>query len=82
MATCTWENCKADAAHPQLGRDGVMWANLCPAHHKEMDDSVGDVKGMLRNWIKAQGGPKGAADRMRRDGAIEKAQRLMARRRR
>ena len=67
---CTWKamgeaRCPETATHPQSGTGGQVWANLCEAHHQEMDASVGvDAKTMLRNWLRAQGGAEAAAKRM------------------
>lgn len=67
---CTWvdppdSHCEEVASHPQTGKDGVAWANLCDAHHKVIEDAFGvDARATLRYWIRAQGGTKAAAARM------------------
>lgn len=64
MSHCTWTGCTAPATHPQLGRGGKQWADLCAVHAAEIEASGTSVKGMLAAWVKAQGGPKRAAERM------------------
>lgn len=67
---CTWEGCTLEATHPQLSNDDSVWANLCDIHHSENDKAMHDLfngkgpAGILRSWIKAQGGVKAAATRM------------------
>ena len=63
---CTWTNCTNEASVPQLSKDGTQWANLCPEHNNELDESMTnpDVRIMLRCYIQAQGGPSKAAERM------------------
>ncbi len=57
-------DCSEVAEFPQTGQDGKQWANLCPAHTKEMDDSLLDPKAVLRCWVRASGGPRAMADKM------------------
>lgn len=73
QANCTWEKCPEVATVPQTAKDGEMWANLCQAHHDELEASINRlftdpgrnaIKRHLRDWIKAQGGSKAAAKRM------------------
>ena len=71
MKRCTWvdppddRRCENAASHPQTAQDGSVWANLCVAHHNELESVLGkDAKLTLRNWIRAQGGAKAAAKRM------------------
>ena len=67
---CTWMGsegrCKAGATHPQIGKDGNQWANLCAEHAQRVDSSIEnfDAKNLLGNWVRAQGGSKAAAARM------------------
>ena len=65
---CTWVDCQNDACYPQVGSDQVQWANLCEAHHREVEaasfSSPFDAKVMLRCWVRAMGGAKAAAKRM------------------
>lgn len=64
--TCTWTGCTDTAVHPQLGRDGAQWANLCSEHHQLLRDcqQSEDPKRILSSWVKAQGGAKVAARRL------------------
>ena len=53
---CTWKDCTAAASHPQLDGNGREWANLCCAHHAELEvalDSM-DAKKLLRAWACAK----------------------------
>lgn len=61
---CTWEGCREPATHPQLGKTGEAWANLCTGHDRELASRMSDVRGILSGWVKAQGGAKAAAERM------------------
>ena len=74
MKTCTWEDCKSLAVKPQIASDGKEWANLCATHAQKMDDELLDVKKVLSNWVKAQGGSKEAVKRMK--PAVDTAVRL------
>lgn len=70
MSACTWASCKREASHPQTAADGAVWANLCEQHDKELSDAVAaGPPRLLVAWVKAQGGPKMAAQRMTRGGA-------------
>ena len=64
---CTWIGCSETATHPQVGKDGTRWANLCAAHNLELSDAVAreSVPRIVAAWVKAQGGAKAAAARMR-----------------
>lgn len=64
--TCTWVDCSKEATVPQIAKDGDQWANLCVEHDAEIDKALVsmDVKVVLRNWLRAQGGAKAAAARM------------------
>ena len=65
MNRCTWEGCAEVSTHPQLDRNGAMWADLCLHHHTELADSmVASVPKMLSAWVKAKGGAKKAAEAM------------------
>ena len=72
MPDCTWVDCTATATCPQLDKGGSPWANLCDAHHVELDNAINNFakgvtdepKKMLSCWVKAQGGAKKAAERM------------------
>ena len=63
---CTWIDCASDAAHPELDKNGRQWADLCDAHSQKLNDalSCGDMRKVLAFWVRAQGGPKKAAERM------------------
>lgn len=63
---CTWENCINEAITPQIGKNGIQWANLCDIHTQELDGAIkpNNPKGILRAWILAQGGSKKAAKSM------------------
>ncbi len=64
--TCTWVGCTERALHPQHGKDGSQWADLCSKHVHELDAAIEDgPPRMLSAWVKAQGGAKKAAARMR-----------------
>ena len=74
---CTWADCSKEAAHQHLDKDGKEWCNLCDDHHNKLElgmDSA-DVKIILSNWVKAQGGAKKATERMK--PAIETGTKLM-----
>jgi hypothetical protein len=68
MTVCTWKECQDEATHPQLTRDGRMWANLCDKHHERLVTSKSldnfNPKSLLSSWVKAQGGAAAAARRM------------------
>ena len=65
MNYCTWVGCTEAATHPQLDRNGTMWANLCLHHHAQLAESiVASVPKMLSAWVKAKGGAKKAAEAM------------------
>ena len=63
---CTWKDCKKLAAYVERDNDSKAWAYLCKSHHDELEKGLDalDTKAILRNWVLAQGGSKGAADRM------------------
>lgn len=72
MAKCTWVLCGEEATQPQIAEDGEQWANLCQAHHDELDRSTDmplDAKKMLNAFILAQGGHAAMLGRM--NAAIE-----------
>lgn len=71
MASCTWVDCTEHANFPQKSKDGSIWANLCSAHNKELDDSLLDPKGVLRCWVRASGGAKSMAARMMEEPATK-----------
>ena len=75
MIRCTWQDppdkdCTAEAMHPQVAKDGEVWANLCDAHDKELNDVITtepfSAKRMLRNWVRAAGGSMRMTKRMMR----------------
>lgn len=65
-ASCSWKDCTAAATHPQLAKDGTVWANLCTVHRDELERGLAnpDPRTILRVWIYAQGGARPAAARM------------------
>lgn len=67
---CTWKDCDGIAKHVQKDNNGKPWAVLCSKHHNEIEETVKkqDVRGILRCWIKAQGGAKVASDRVLQQG--------------
>ncbi len=69
---CTWMDpaptgrCQAPAAHPQKDKEGQTWANLCEAHHKELNTAA-DVS--RKDWkpgpmMRAGGGAEAMAKRI------------------
>lgn len=68
---CTWMGeqgrCEAIATHPEVAKDGSQWANLCDEHFEEVERALTnfDARKLLANWVRAQGGPKAAAARIR-----------------
>lgn len=68
---CTWVDCKNEACHPQVGKGGNKWADLCGMHHAILElASDGFISGktgpgpMLAAWVKASGGAKKMANAM------------------
>ena len=63
---CTWLDCGGIAEFPQVGENGVNWANLCGIHNKKLSDSLasGNVKIILGTWVRASGGAKKMAESM------------------
>tara|TARA_Y100000310_G_scaffold31833_1_gene30174 strand:- start:10668 stop:10889 length:222 start_codon:yes stop_codon:yes gene_type:complete len=63
---CTWARCNNLAAHVERGNDRKVWAYLCDKHHEELEKGLDvlDAKTLIKNWVLAQGGSKGAAERM------------------
>ena len=61
---CTWVDCENIGRNPQCGSDGSEWANLCDEHAKELDSNLMDSRGVLRCWIRAQGGPRAMTDKI------------------
>jgi len=58
---CTWKDCRKEAKHPQVGKTGVEWANLCNEHNKELDEDISALfspKKVLKDWVLAHGGAK------------------------
>ena len=72
MGSCTWQDCTQLV--PQIAKDGSQWADLCAAHAQELEDNLLDAKGVLRCWVRAQGGAKAAAERMAIDASVKLAQ--------
>ena len=66
MKTCTWMGCVYGPTHPQVAKDGEVWANLCSIHNAEMEKVMANAKPgtVLRTWILAQGGSRAASERM------------------
>lgn len=66
---CTYVDCKEPGEHQQKAKDGAVWASLCDEHAVLLDNSItsGNQKQILSVWVKAQGGAKKAARRMRCD---------------
>ena len=68
---CTWkakdtDRCQATASHPQIGRDGRQWANLCADHEKRLNELItsGEPPKLVGAWIAASGGPAVLAGKM------------------
>jgi hypothetical protein len=63
--SCTWVDCTASAAHPQVAKDGEVWADLCEIHHRMLEEVIAapDAKQLLKYWIRAQGGAARTFDR-------------------
>lgn len=70
---CTWKDCNKEAEKPLFSKNGTEWANLCSEHFDKHEDGVvtaikkggkDNLKRMLSNHIKAQGGASGAAKRL------------------
>jgi hypothetical protein len=63
---CTYEGCDREATIPQVAKDGEVWANFCKEHEDQINKSIdtGDVRALMRDWVKGQGGAKAAADRV------------------
>jgi hypothetical protein len=63
---CTWEGCTAPSTMPVHDRDGRPWAYLCDEHSARLDAAIasGSPGRTVAAWIRAQGGPRAAADRM------------------
>lgn len=64
--TCTWKGCTKGAKHEQISENGEVWANLCAAHHGELNAEIATLRPerMISAWIKAKGGAKAAAAAM------------------
>lgn len=62
---CTWLGCVAVATHEQTATDGVVWADLCDPHHRQLDEAKasGSAPKLLGAWMRAQGGAAKAAER-------------------
>lgn len=73
MSRCTWQDppdvrCESIAVVEHIAKDGDKYAHLCAAHHRELEESQRDpinVVKMLRCWVRAGGGAKAMAERMR-----------------
>ena len=63
---CTWKDCENKAEHPQIGKNGNEWANLCTQHNTELDKAVDKMmpKPILKSWVQASGGAKKLAGTM------------------
>ena len=55
---CTWKDCIEKATTPQLDKNGIEWANLCDAHHIELEEAIvsDNPKLLLSRWVRASGG--------------------------
>lgn len=63
--TCTWVGCCNPAVHDHFDKQGASWARLCEKHHIEFETAVcGTPQQLLAGWVKAQGGPGVAAQRV------------------
>jgi thymidine phosphorylase len=51
-----------------VGKDGVVWANLCDEHNAEVQKSLesGKAAMILSTWVAAQGGAGKAAERTKK----------------
>lgn len=67
---CTWVDCEKSATHLHKDKHGAVWSSLCSEHDAELSAAAiasdTDVRGILRSWVKAQGGATRAARRMLR----------------
>jgi len=70
---CTWKNCEEHGIHEKRNSDGVVWAVLCEAHHKELQDALAlsrddpnkiNMKRIMRCWVMASGGADALAKRI------------------
>jgi hypothetical protein len=63
---CTWEGCEATGWHEQKAADGKIWARLCETHERQLSAAMesGKAPRILSAWVKAQGRPKKATERM------------------
>ena len=73
MGQCTKKDCTGVAAHTLTDKQGAPWAYLCTGHYEEYNNIVaaaikeptkGNIKRMLGNWVKVQGGAEAAAKRL------------------
>lgn len=69
---CTWKDCTNKAEHTLKDKNDIPWANLCKEHFEKHDNDIEiaiktpnkhNMKKMLSDWVKAQGGAKMAAKR-------------------
>lgn len=86
LPNCTWKDpepggrCQAPAKHVRRDDGGVPWANLCEAHHREIEESLTPPTGkttieedkakaarILRAWVRASGGASTLAKRITGD---------------
>jgi hypothetical protein len=63
---CTWKDCNNEAKHSQISKDNREWANLCYEHNTKFlkDIKEGNVKAILSDWVKANGGSEALAKKM------------------
>lgn len=70
---CTWKECVSEAVKPLMSKDGKVWANLCSEHFQKHEEDAeraikeggrDNMKRMMSNYVKAQGGAASAAKRI------------------
>ena len=78
MNECTWQSCHEEAIHPQIGADGLSWAELCNEHDAELRASTDqmDPKKILRCWVLANGGAKAMSRKIPIKAIIEQLERV------
>jgi len=71
---CTWVDCCNAAHEDQADSFGRVWASLCPAHNKELEDSLDpkvSISVTARCWLRAQGGAANALKNANKNGLAD-----------